>query len=70
MRRDKELSVQQILAEEKQILQGRFYDELQKLQKDNAKATKNVAAEALSHKTRNERLNNQVLDKEADILQL
>ena len=70
MKREKELSIQQILNEEKKVLEARYFDELQKIQKQSADNARNVAAEAMQHKNKNEKLSGAVLEKEADILNL
>ena len=70
MKREKELSMQQILNEEKKVLEARYFDELQKIQKQSANNARNVAVEAMQHKNKNEKLSGAVLEKEADILNL
>ena len=70
MKREKELSIQQILNEEKKVLEARYFDELQKIQKQSANNARNVAVEAMQHKNKNEKLSGAVLEKEADILNL
>ena len=68
MKRGQEQQIQSIINEEKKILEARFFDELQKVQKSSENQARNVANEALNNRNKNQKLSGAVLDKEAEIL--
>ena len=66
--KDKEISIKQIVEDERRIIESRFKKDLQKAREENQTHLKKLFDESNSVKNKNEQLQRVLVDKENDLL--
>ena len=66
--RDKEISIKQIVEDERKIIEDRFRKDLQNLKDENEKGLKMMLKDGADTKNKNEKLQRVLIDKENDLL--
>ena len=66
---DKQLTVRQIVEEEKKIMEDRFKEDIERLQKASVQQMKGVEHETIAIKNKNEKLQRLLIEKEATLLE-
>lgn len=66
---DKQLTVRQIVEEEKKIMEDRFKEDIERLQKASVTQMKGLEHETISIKNKNEKFQRLLIEKEAALLE-
>ena len=66
---DKQLSVKQIVDDEKRIIHERFQEDMTRMQKATVDQMKGLERETVSVKNKNEKLQRLLIEKEATLLE-
>jgi len=69
-RHEKEISITNLVKEERKIIEDRFNEELERLRIENGQKLSKENRELINAKNKNEKISRQILDKETQIMNL
>ena len=65
---DKEISIRQIVEDEREIIENRFKKDIQQMKDQNQKDLRDIASQGTNIRNKNEKLQRVLIDKETEVL--